>query len=202
MSENPLKMILKKEQTVFSFKELILLLKTDDVALLKAKLNYYIKNGELYHIRRGLYAKDANYNRLELAVKILTPAYVSFETVLTLSGVIFQYYNTIFVASYQSREIVCDGQAYAFRRLKPSILTNSMGIKDGAAILERAFLDVVYLNKEYHFDNLDPLNWDRVYELLPIYGAHKSMKKRVDAYYDSWKRSLLEGVSNRKGKKV
>ena len=25
---------------------------------------------------------------------------------------------------------------------------------------ERAFLDILYLNKDYHFDNLSPLNFD------------------------------------------
>jgi hypothetical protein len=191
MEENILKIMLKSKQTVFSFKELLLLLKTDDVAALKSKLNYYIKNGELHHIRRGLYAKDANYDRLELATKILTPSYVSFETVLVSAGIIFQYYSAIFVASYQAREIICDGQTYIFRRIKPTILTNSQGVENNIATPERAFLDLLYLNKEYHFDNLEPLNWDKVDEILPNY-KNKSLEQRVAALHKSWKKSIEE----------
>ena len=187
MQKKFLKILLRAAQTVFSFKELVLIFKTDDVKSLKSQLNYYVKNGDFHHIRRGLYAKDVNYNRLEVATKILTPSYISFETILSAAGIIFQYDSRIFVASYQSREITCEGQTYIFRTLKPVILTNSIGLEilDNYSIAstERAFLDVTYLNKQYHFDNLEPLNWDKVYEILPIYGNNKSMKKRVDMYH-------------------
>lgn len=194
MKINLLQNILRANQTVFSFKELVLRLKTDDTEALKSQLNYYIKNGALHHIRRGLYSKDINYNHFELATKIQTPSYISFETVLSSAGIIFQYYNQIFVASYQSRTIICDEITYNFRRIQPIILTNSLGIEIlenySIASPERAFLDIVYRHKEYHFDNLEPLNWDKVYEILPIYGSHKSMSKRVDKYYHSFKNSL------------
>ncbi len=53
---------------------------------------------------------------------------------------------------------------------------------------ERAFLDILYRTKQYHFDNLEPLDWVKVYELLPIYGENKSMRKRVDMYHTSFKK--------------
>jgi predicted transcriptional regulator of viral defense system len=191
---NIFKKIAQMPQTVFSFKELMLIFNTDNLNNLKSQLNYYVSSGDLYSIRRGLYAKNANYDQLELATKILTPAYISFETVLAKEGIIFQYYSQIFVASYQSRDIVCDGKTYIFRTLKPTILTNTMGVEmhDNYSIAssERAFLDIVYLNKSYHFDNLEPLNWKRVYEILPIYGKNKSMRKRVDIYHESFKESM------------
>lgn len=195
MQKRNLQELLRVNQTVFSFKEILLRFKTDDVASLKSKLNYYVKRGDLYSIRRGLYAKDAQYNRLELATKIFTPSYISFETVLSSIGIVFQYYSTIFVASYQSRTITCDKQVYTFRALKPTLLTNSEGVQIletySIASTERAFLDVIYLNKHYHFDNLEPINWDKVYEILPIYGDIKSMRKRVDSYHKSYKNSAL-----------
>ncbi len=188
-----LKEILKADQTVFSFKELLLKFKEFDREALKSKLNYYVKRGDLYHIRRGLYAKNADYNCFELATKIFIPSYISFETVLRSAGIIFQYYSQIFVASYQSREVVCGGQTYVFRTIKPIILTNSLGIEIrkeySIATAERAFLDTVYLNPRYYFDNLEPLHWDKVYEILSVYGDHKNMQKRVDMYYDSFKKS-------------
>src|SRR5438128_10890422 len=121
---------LPTKTTVFNFKELLLTKNETKTLLLKKRLSYYIKKGKLYHIRRGFYAKDKNYDRLELASKIFTPSYVSFETILRQEGVIFQYYSTIFVASYQTKEIVCDGQTYSFKKIKDTILLNSAGIEN------------------------------------------------------------------------
>lgn len=158
-----------------------------DAKTAKVRINYYVKSGDLYSIRRGIYAKDRNYDRFELATKIYTPAYISFETVLGNAGVTFQYYSQIFVASYQTRDIVADDQKITYRTLKSSILTNSAGIenKENYAISspERAFLDVVYLSKDYHFDQLSTLNWDKVKEILQIYGNSKRMSDRVSNYY-------------------
>ena len=197
MEHNFLKELLKTDQTVFSFKELKMRFRSMSAPSLQSRLSYYVKRGDLYHIRRGLYAKDSKYNRFELAIKIFTPSYISFETVLGAHGVTFQYYNQIFVASYQSREIVCDDQTYVFKSIKSVILTNITDIEItpyySIASVERAFLDTVYLNKHYHFDNLEPLNWDTVYKLLPIYGDNQSMKQRVNMYYNWFKK---EGGSN------
>ena len=188
-----LKEILKSDQTVFSFKELVVAYgATIGKEALKAQLHYYVKTGNLYHIRRGLYAKDTQYDRLELATKILIPSYVSFETVLSSTGIIFQYYQQIFVASYQSREIACDDQIYFFRKLKSPILTHSIGIesykKYSVATKERAFLDTLYVHKKYYFDNLEPLDWEKVYEILPIY-EKKTLREHVDELYHSFKKS-------------
>lgn len=180
---------LRLTSTVFTFKELLLLSRETIPALLRRRISYYVKQKELHPIRRGLYAKDSNYDRYELATKIFTPAYVSFETILAQAGVIFQYYSTIFVASYQTKDIVCGGQAFSFKKLKDTILTNKMGIerRDNyyAASPERAFLDVLYLSKDYHFDNLAPLNKDKIFELLPLY-TNKRMEQKVRSYFKAF----------------
>jgi len=184
--------ILRASNTVFSFREILLASGETTTNLLKRRLNYYVKKGELYSIRRGFYAKDKNYDKLELATKIYTPAYVSFETVLRQAGMIFQYYERIFVASYLTREISVDNQLYQYKKIKNTILTNSAGIetKDNYSIAspERAFLDILYLNKNYYFDNLGPLNWDKVFELLLIYG-NKRMEKVVKQIFDYYNKT-------------
>jgi predicted transcriptional regulator of viral defense system len=181
--------ILRSKASVFSFKDILLAASDAKPELLKRRISYYVKIGELYHIRRGLYAKDKNYNKVELATKIFTPAYVSFETVLKQEGIIFQYYSTIFVASYQTKEIECDGQAYSFKKIKDTILLNNAGIENrgsyAIASKERAFLDMLYLNKDYHFDNLGPLNFDKVLALLPIYN-NRRMVKKVNQYFKAF----------------
>ncbi|MDP2926646.1 MAG: type IV toxin-antitoxin system AbiEi family antitoxin domain-containing protein [bacterium] len=179
--------ILRSNNTVFSFKEILLSSGETNPALLRRRISYYIKKGELYPVRRGMYAKDKNYEKLELATKIFTPSYISFETVLGRAGVTFQFYGQIFAASYLTREIIADGQTYAYKKIKDKILTNPDGIEKrdnySIALPERAFLDVIYLCKDYHFDNLSPLNWDKVYEILPIYGGNKRMEKKVKQYH-------------------
>jgi hypothetical protein len=178
--------ILRGGNTVFTFKDILLASGETNVPLLKRRINYYVKNKELYPVRRGIYAKDKNYDRLELANKIYTPAYISFETVLAKEGVIFQQYDQIFVASYLPREISCDRQVYVFRRMKDAILLNSSGIERKEnyyiASKERAFLDTIYLNKSYHFDNLSSLDWDKCFEMFPVYG-NKAMAMRLNSYH-------------------
>ena len=187
--KNQLSMILRFPSSVITFKDISLIWRDTRKQAIASSVAYYVKKRELYPLRRGIYAKDKNYNRFELATKIYTPAYVSFETVLAKAGVIFQYYGQIFVASYQSREISCDGQKYSFKKIKNSILTNQSGIenKDGFAIAspERAFLDVAYLNTDYHFDNMSPLDWKKVFQLLPLY-ENKMLEKRVEFYHKAF----------------
>ncbi len=189
MEKGFLKTILRSDQTVFTFKDMLLMWGGIDVITARKRVNYYIKSGNLYPIRRGIYAKDKDYDRLELATKIFTPAYISFETVLGNAGVTFQYYSQIFVASYQTKEIIADGQKIVYKTLKSAILTNSAGIenKENYAIAspERAFLDVVYLSKDYHFDNLGALDWDKVNEIVPIYGKNRRISGQISKYYQA-----------------
>ncbi len=183
--------ILRSKQTVLSVKDIMLIWGEPISDAARVRINYYTKNGDLHRIRRGIYAKDKNYDKFELATKIFTPSYVSFETVLGQSGVTFQYYDQIFIASCVAREIKADEQVYSYRKIKDVILTNHLGIENknnySIASAERAFLDVVYLNTDYHFDNLSILNWDKVFEILPIYGGNKRMKKAVKKYYEAKK---------------
>ena len=182
--------ILRSKKTVFSFRDIVLLWGDASTHAARVRINYYIKNGDLYRIRQGLYAKDKEYEKLELATRIFTPSYVSFETVLGHAGISFQHYSQIFVASYLTRELIVDNKPYSFRKIKDTVLTNKAGVEDKGEYLmaskERAFLDVIYINKDYHFDNLSPLDWDKVFEILPIYD-NKRMTKKVEEFYNHFK---------------
>ena len=188
--KKPISDILRSTKTVFTFKDISLIWGDSDKKATIDGVNYYVKTGELYRIRRGIYAKDKNYNKLELATRIFTPSYVSFETVLIQTGINFQFYKKITVASYQTREIEVDEQAYSYKKIKDFVLTNSVGVehKDETSIAcpERAFLDTIYIHKDYHFDNLGSLNWDKVFEMLPIY-KNKRMAKKVNEFFEHHK---------------
>lgn len=185
-----LDIILRSNKTIFSIKDVALLWSEEQEQKVALRLNKYAKAGKLFRLRRGFYAKDKNYNPLELATRIYTPAYISFETVLTRSGINFQKYDSIFVASYITRNINVDEQKISLIRMKDYVLSNILGIKNenniSMATKERAFLDRIYISKDYHFDNLDSLDWNKVFEILPIY-HNKKMEKRVNNYYKYYK---------------
>lgn len=186
MKKDYLLLLLRSKNTIFTFKEISLIWGIADADFIGKKIYRYVKSGKLYPIRKGIYAKDKSYDKFELATKINTPSYVSFETVLAQNGIVFQYYSQIFVASYLTREITCGNQVYSFKKIKDDILTNSSGMENKGtyfiASSERAFLDIVYLNKDYHFDNLSNLKWEKVFEILPIYGHNKRMQKKIKEY--------------------
>lgn len=173
-------------QTVFTAKDIALVWKETNRDILKSRVSYYLKTGKIIPLRRGIYARDDNFNILELATKIYVPSYISFETAAYREGLVFQYYQTVFVASYLSREISINSQNFSYRRIKNEILTNTLGITENnnffIAGKERAFLDILYLNKDYYFDNLRPLDWALVFDILPIY-KNKRMEKAVNRIY-------------------
>ena len=187
-----LEILLRSPQTVFSTKDVSLLWNENDKTIITDRLKSYVKVGKLVRLRYGLYAKDRNYNRFELATRINTPSYISFETVLGSSGVTFQYYGNIFVASYLNREMEIDGQKIEFVRMKDYVLSNTIGIENSEgyarATKERAYLDRIYVNKEYYFDNLNSLDWGKVFEILPIY-HNKRLEKTVKKHYEKFKKS-------------
>ena len=188
-----LEILLRSSKTIFSTKDASLLWNESKDSIITNRLKKYAKEGKLIRVRRSLYSKDKNYNRFELATRINTPSYISFETVLGQSGVNFQYYGNIFVASYINREMEVDGQKITFIRMKDYVLSNTIGIEhtDGYAIAtkERAILDRIYINKKYYFDNLGGVNWKKIFEILPIY-HNKRMEKKVKEYFNEYNKTI------------
>lgn len=182
--------ILKSQNTVFTPNELSLLWRDDNKANIYRRLSYYCQTGKLIRIKQGLYAKDPNYNRYEFATKQFKPSYVSLITVLREEAMIFQYYETIYLCSYLSRDIEVEKQGYRYKKISKDILLNPRGLEDKEfyfrASKERAFLDALYLYREYYFDNLRPLDWDKCFDLVEIYSS-KAMNKRLESYYRIYK---------------
>lgn len=170
----------KAKNTVFTAREIALLLNEPNRNALKSKINYYVKNQVIRQVRRGIYVKP-KYDKLELATKIYAPSYISLETVLQEAGVVFQHYKTIFVISYLSRFIPVDGYDLTFRKIKYELLLNPSGIilneNYAIATKERAFLDCLYLYHDYHFDNLDVLDKEEVSKFASIYQNDRLLKK-------------------------
>jgi predicted transcriptional regulator of viral defense system len=190
-----IEILLRSPKTVFSTKDIALLWGEKGTTNVRVRLSNYVKRGKLIRVHRGIYTKDKNYDRFELATRIYTPSYISFETVLTRTGINFQYYGNIFVASYVTRSIETDGQKISFIRMKDYVLSNTIGIEHindiAIATKERAFLDRIYISKDYHFDHLDILDWSKVFKILPIY-RNKRMDKKVQEYFKHYKDNKSE----------
>jgi predicted transcriptional regulator of viral defense system len=173
--------ILRSNKTVFTLQDIVLLWQEEHTGAALVRLNYYVKKGDLYRIRKGVYVKNKKYDKLELATRIFKPAYVSFETVLAKEGLIFQFQTAITVASYLTRNISMDEQIYSYKKIKDTVLLNPIEVKQedniSIASKERAFLDTLYSNTDYHFDNLRSLNWDIVFSILPLYNNMRLSKK-------------------------
>jgi len=174
--------IFKDVKTVFRLSDIALLVGEKDFESLNKKMNYYVQTGKLLNPRKGIYAKP-NYNNEELACLLYTPSYISLEYVLQKEGVLFQFDSRITSVSYLSRSINVQDKTFIYRKIKGEIIANTKGISRqinqvNIANGERAFLDLLYLNKNYYFDNLNPLNKTKVYDLLPIYMS-KALTDRV-----------------------
>ena len=94
------------------------------------------------------------------------------------------------MASYLTRKIKVGEQEIFYRKIKDEILLNNLGVEERnsyfIATKERAFLDAVFLYKDYHFDNLRPLDWEKVKEIESIYSS-KVLIKRVAQYAKIYK---------------
>jgi len=175
----------QSSKTILSNKDLALIWQENNEESLYAKTAYYVKQKALIRLTRGVFAKNKDYNPKELATSIYIPSYISFETVLRESGVIFQHYDTIFVVSKWPKTMIVDKCTITFRKLKDVVLYNSTGIisKDNYSIAttERAFLDMIYLFPNYYFDNLKSVNWEKCESLVKIYN-NKELIKRLNKY--------------------
>lgn len=179
---NWLLQIYQSPRSVFGLADVALLTgETNSISLIK-KFHYQVGNGNLKNPRKGLYTKPI-YEPSVLACTVYTPSYLSLDYVLQKEGVIFQYDSTITAVSYLSRALEIDGWKIKYSKIKDSILFNTTGVLSNpnglnVATTERAFLDILYLKGELHFDSINTINTKLVQELLPIYES-KALEKRV-----------------------
>ncbi len=159
-------------KTVFTKRDIsnILNFKTDmalDKFLYRAKKQWFLKN-----VFYWVYALQ-KYDTLELASKIKKKSYISLETVLKKEWVIFQYYEDIFLISDNTIKKKVDWTNFVFHKLKDSILSNPLWLKNNWKYLiaskERAICDRLYLSKNYYFDNLSEIDFEKLEEISKIY---------------------------------
>lgn len=172
----------KDKASVFTMQEIVMAYGRElDRDMVKNRMIGYVRKGEILNPRKGIYAKPG-YDEKELACLLYTPSYISLEYVLQRAGIVFQYSGEITSVGNLSRAVEIEGKVYRYRKIKSEILIDTRGvISEGnvnIASPERAFLDTLYLNSNYCFDNPASLDKQKVFSLLPIYDS-KTLGQRV-----------------------
>lgn len=176
-----LELLNQDRATVFRVADVAMMTGETDGTRLVQRLRYGVSKGYLVSPCNGIYAKK-NYSFEELACKLYIPSYISLETVLQKAGVIFQYTSEITMVSYLSRTIEVGGKTIKYKKIKNEIIVDMRGINRGEineATPERAFLDTLYLNSHYHFDNPAVLNRNEIQSLLSIYNSPTLTKRAL-----------------------
>lgn len=174
--------IYKDKRTVFRLPDISMLFPEEENKYLSNRMGYYVQTGRLLNPRKGIYAKPG-YNPLEMANLLYTPSYISLEYVLQQAGLIFQYDTRYTSVSYLTREVEADRKIYSYRRIKEEVIMNTTGIVCGegninTATPERAFLDMLYLNKNFYFDNINLPDRQLIERIIPAYKS-AALEKRV-----------------------
>jgi len=179
--------IYQDERKVFRLVDIAMITGETKLQVLVKKMNYYVGKGKIRNPRKGVYTKTT-YDPLELSCKIYSPSYISLQYVLQRAGVIFQYDSQITIASYLSRKLDIEKQSYRYRKLKASILVNITGISQennsNIALPERAFLDLLYLEPNFYFDNTNNLDISLMNKLLPVYQS-KALTERYKKHFQN-----------------
>lgn len=169
--------LLKTEQTVFTTAQLQQIFADTKAKTLSWTLYRYKQSGKLLNPQKWVWTLPV-FDVYELACTLYPDSYISLETVLYEAGVIFQRYGgSTRVIRSNTRDKVFQDHHYIARKLKPSLLSNTTGVRAHhnyrMATPERALCDYVYLRPQAQLDNPqyfhNPQSRARLQELLPLY---------------------------------
>ncbi len=166
--------LLHTQKTVFTISELKQIFKKENGGYINLLLQPLKRQWILINPHYGIWAFK-EYDILELASKLKSHSYISYETVLQRAGIIFQNYeHTITLASNNTLTKKIKWYDFVYHKIRDSILTNPIGIINHnntymIASPERAICDTVYLYNTIVFDNLRPLQTEKIQEIAYIY---------------------------------
>jgi len=167
-------------KTVFKKREVKSILWIANQLTLDKFIHRALKDESLKKLHYGIYALW-KYDIYELGTKIKQKSYISLETSLKDNALIFQYYDSIFLLSDDTLEKTIWGQKYVYKKMKDSILLNPIGIEHmwnyAIAGKERAICDTLYFRKNYYFDSLEWVNFEKLEKISQIY--NKRVQKEI-----------------------
>jgi len=132
----------------------------------------YVLKGVLIPVYKGLYSTIplSQLDPLELGVAVVHKyAYLSTESVLAQAGVIYQAIHKYTFISSVSKKITIGDKSFIYRKLKDEYLNNPAGIDNQNGIftasVERAAADMLYFDKNYHFDVPENIDWKKMNDI-------------------------------------
>ncbi len=154
----------------------------------RVQLSRLCKEKKLIRLKRNCYTfLDAHPHVLVIAQNMVSPSYLSLESVLSLSALIPE--STVaftLVTSKKTQEYTNEFGIFSYRHLPPDLFFGVEKDKNGAWIAtpEKALLDYLYLNSRKfepafscwqaeRFDELDTLDWKLMKKWAKKYGMKK-----------------------------
>jgi len=162
--------LIQQPQKLFHTSDLKILWGIENQSTLYQTIYRLIKKGVLIRVYKGLYSIVPlnQLDSIEIGFRAINHfSYLSTESVLAKEGIINQSPAKITFISGTPANFNINGCAYLVRQLKPQCLNNSLGItqNDNGVFLastERAIADMLYFQKNYHFDADNVIDWSLV----------------------------------------
>jgi predicted transcriptional regulator of viral defense system len=177
-------------KTVLTTADLAIIWGMENKNILRVTIARAIKNGYLESIRRSVYKlKDKEIDIFELTGKLKKNSYISFETVLAKSGVIFQWYDEIISASDRNSAVKNRYGKFLYRKLPEDVLLDNKGLVNKGnyfiATRERALCDKVYKDGISYFDSLDGIDAEKAIEISKIYRNKRLERDIKKLFYEN-----------------
>ncbi len=177
------KILMESGRTVFTPLDLRMLWR---VNTLNAKISAMrmVEKSLIVRLASGFYALNERYNRYELANRIVTPSYASFQSALFYVGVNFQAREEIASVALRDQRKEVGNTLYTYVAMKKELFFNSDGVvmREGAsmALPERAILDSLYFGYLPDIDDSGKLNKTYLAKLSLLYP--KTVQKKAKAF--------------------
>lgn len=179
--------LVESGKTVFSCADLSSLWQME-VGYTRIMASRMEKAGLLYRLSHGFYAFGKNYSREELANRLVTPSYLSFNSALFRAGVCFQQSAVFSSVGLVNTVKESDGETFKYYSMKPSLFFKTQGIdyKGPVSIAtpERAILDCFYFGLLPAIDNPEKLNSLTFKTLLLLYP--KTVQKKAESFISKY----------------
>jgi predicted transcriptional regulator of viral defense system len=175
-----LKILIDSSRTVFTPQDLRLLWQ-EKAFNVRINASRMVKKRLITRLAKGYYVINEKYNTYELANRIISPSYVSFQAALTFAGLSFQARDEIGSVAMLNYRKKVGGILYTYFAMKNSLffIMNGIVTRDGFSIAlpERAVLDSLYFGFLPDLDDADKLNKKYLLNLSAIYP--KTVQKKI-----------------------
>lgn len=132
-----------------------------------------VENGLMVRLANGYYALNNRYSPYELANRLVSPSYVSFQAALFHAGINFQERREIGSVATRDCQKKVGSVIYNYVAMKKDLFFNREGVvtREGVAmaIPERAILDSFYFGYLPDIDDTGKLNKTTLAKLSALY---------------------------------